>query len=68
MLYTPDFSKLFILETNASGVALGTVLTQKVDRENRSVAYGSHRFLDHETQYATIECECLAIQWGVKLF
>lgn len=62
MLFTPDFSKPFILENDTSGTALGTVPTQCVDGENRPVAYTIQRLLDHETCYATMGLECLDIK------
>lgn len=69
VLYTPDFNQPFILQTDATGTALAVVLTQKVDRENRSPTYySSHRLLNHEPWYATIEQERLAIKWGVDIF
>ncbi|MCO5548078.1 hypothetical protein L7F22_001535 [Adiantum nelumboides] len=44
-----DFSKEFEVVTNASGLALGGVLTQ----EERPIAYTSRKLRDHEKNYPT---------------
>jgi hypothetical protein len=36
-----DFSKTFIVQTDASGVALGAVLSQEVDGVRQPIAYAS---------------------------
>lgn len=65
MLYTLNFNCPFILETDASGMALVAVLTQKLNKENRPVIYASGQLEDHETWYATIEWEYLTIKWEI---
>lgn len=67
LLQYPDFSteNEFILQTDASGLAIGAVLSNKDDRP---VAYASRSLNKSELNYATIEKELLAIVWAVKYF
>ncbi|RDD36252.1 Retrovirus-related Pol polyprotein from transposon 17.6 [Trichoplax sp. H2] len=69
VLHRPDYIKPFILQTDASGYALGTILSQ-IDTNGleRPVAYASRRLLPAEINYATIEKECLAVVWGIETF
>lgn len=68
VLQYPDFSKPFILTTDASNFALGAVLSQGTPPNDRPVAYASRTLNDSETRYSTIEKELLAIVWGCKYF
>ena len=55
LLVFPDFEKEFILETDASGVGLGTVLAQKQDTGVRApIAYASCTLQKHEKNYGVI--------------
>jgi phospholipid-translocating ATPase len=62
---SPDFSKPFILQTDASGIGIGAVLSQS---EDCPIAYYSRKLLDRERKYATVEQECLAIFAGIRAF
>ena len=69
ILRNPDFSKAFILQTDASNRGVGAVLSQKDDEgSDRPVAYFSRKLLQREERYSTIEKECLAIKLGVEAF
>ncbi|MCO5605435.1 hypothetical protein L7F22_059637 [Adiantum nelumboides] len=59
-----DFSKEFEVVTDASGLALGGVLTQ----EGRPVAYTSRKLRDHERNYPTHDLELLAVIHALKLW
>ena len=65
----PDFSRPFILQTDASEVGVGAILSQ-IDTEgyDHPVAYFSRKLLSREQKYSTIEKECLAIKLGVQAF
>lgn len=63
----PDFSRTFILQTDASGVGVGAVLSQG-EAEDQPIAYFSRKLLPREKAFSTIEKECLAIVLGVKHF
>lgn len=67
ILEYPNFSKenIFNLKTDASGSAIGAVLTNASDKP---VAYASRTLNKGEKNYCTIEKELLAIVWGVKYF
>ena len=69
ILRTPDFSRPFILQTDASDRGVGAVLSQ-VDKHNieHPVGYYSRKLLDREVKYSTVEKECLAIKIGVQAF
>ena len=67
ILSYPDFSSdnEFILQTDASGIAIGAVLSNK---DMRPIAYASRPLNKAELNYPTIQKELLAIVWGVKYF
>ena len=61
-----DYTKEFILETNASKEGLGAVLSQKqVDGQYHPVAYGSQALTAHEKNYHSTKLEFLALKWAV---
>jgi hypothetical protein len=68
VLRLPDFSKAFVLQTDASDCGIGTVLMQEDDGVKYPIAYASKKLLPRERNYSTIERECYAIVWGVHLF
>lgn len=60
----PDFSKSFTLTTDASNIALGSVLSQN----NKPIAFHSRTLNTAERNYSTIEKELLAIIDSCKHF
>lgn len=68
VLIYPDFSKPFILSTDASNFAIGAVLSQERDGEEHPCAYASRQLSPPEVSYATTEKELLAVVWGVNQF
>lgn len=68
VLQYPDFSKPFILTTDASKFAIGAVLSQGPVGQDRPVAFGSRTLTKTEESYSVIEKELLAIAWGCKYF
>ena len=65
----PNFTKQFILQTDASNRGVGAVLSQLGnDGKDRPVAYFSRKLLPREQKYSTVEQECLAIKLGVEAF
>lgn len=68
LLQYPDFTKPFVLTTDASDFALGAVLSQGPIGSDKPIAYASRTLNSTEARYSTIEKELLAIVWAVKHF
>lgn len=68
ILQYPDFTKEFILTTDASIHAIGAILSQGEIGKDLPIAYASRTLNKAETNYSTIERELLAIVWAVKHF
>ena len=69
ILKYPDFSRPFILETDASGCGLGAVLAQEQpDGRVHPIAYASRSLQKHEKNYGITELEGLGVVWAVKHF
>ena len=68
ILQYPNYKKEFFLETDASNVGLGCVLSQKDDqtRKLRPISYASRVLNKAERNCSTTEKEALAIVWGLK--
>jgi len=63
----PNFGNGFMLESDASGVGLGAILTQKQeDGTVQPIAYASRTLQSHERRYSATELEALGIVWPVK--
>ena len=60
-----DFSKPFILHTDASITGLGAALYQLQDGRERVVAYASRGLSKSETNYPAHKLEFLALKWAV---
>ena len=62
----PDYTKDFLLETDASKEGLGAVLSQKqADRHYHPVAYGSWALTAHDKNYHSTKLEFLALKWAI---
>ena len=68
VLTTPDWTRKFILQTDASATGLGYVSQKDQNEEEHPVAYGSKKLLPREQKYSAIEREGLAIVQGIKHF
>lgn len=68
VLRFPDFSKTFILQTDASGTALGAVLQQEVDGALAPVCFASRTLTAAERRLTVYELECAGAVFGVTKF
>ena len=67
LLQAPNFDDVFIVQTDAFEDGLGAVLGQANHKDQESPAvYISHKLLQREQMYSTIEKEALAINWAIK--
>jgi len=68
VLQYPDFTKPFLLTTDASGTAIGAILSQGQVGKDHPISYASRVLNDAEKNYSTIEKELLAIVYAVQHF
>jgi hypothetical protein len=68
LLIRPDFSKTFILKTDASALGFGAVLSQMVDKTERPIAYASRRTTRTEANYGSSQMEIAAVLYGIEHF
>lgn len=60
VLVYPDFSKRFILQTDASTKGLGAILTQEVDGTDYLIVFASRGLKQAEKNYPSFELEALS--------
>ena len=68
ILAYPDFGKEFILDTDASRLGIGGILSQVQDGEERVIAYASRAMNKHEQKYCVTRQELLAAVYFIKYF
>ena len=66
MLTYPDFSISFLIQTNASTVRLGAVITQRHHDLEKVIAFASRSMTEAERKWSRTEHECLAVYWAIK--
>ena len=69
MLHHPDWSKPFLIQTDASAKGLGAVLSQ-IDPDGKEcpVRYASRTLLPLESKWTTREQELIAVIWACETF
>ena len=68
ILTYPDFKIPFIVSTDASGTAIGGVLSQVQGSAEKVIAYWSRQLQKAERNYSTVEREALAVVCAIKEF
>ena len=69
ILKYPDYSREFILLTDASKTSLGAILSQKDDDgKEHPIIYDSRSLNIHEKNYDITKLEALAIMWAIKKY
>jgi hypothetical protein len=68
ILQYPDFTREFVLTTDASNEGRGAILSQGEIGKDLPVAYAIRNLNKAERNYSTSEKELLAVVWGVKHF
>ena len=68
ILAYPQHETPFILDTDASGVGLGAVLSQVQHGEEKVIAYAAKSLSKAERNYSTTRKELLAMIWGMEHF
>ena len=68
VLRSPNFDKEFTMSCDASNSGIGAVLLQESEGTLHPIAYFSKKFNAAQTNYSTIEKECLALVLGLQHF
>ena len=68
ILASPNFSKSFILDTDASDKSIGAVLSQNIEGKERVCAYASRTLSKSERKYCVTRKELLAVVHFIKYF
>ncbi|GFS58985.1 retrovirus-related Pol polyprotein from transposon 17.6 [Trichonephila clavipes] len=66
VLYSPDFTKPFIIQCDASNPGIGVVLSQVCENEEHPIMFLSKKLSLAEQKYSTTEKECAAIIFAVQ--
>jgi hypothetical protein len=68
VLQYPDFTKPFVLTCDASGYAVGAILSQGKIGHDKPICFASRTLNKAEQNYSTIEKELTAIVWACRHF
>jgi hypothetical protein len=68
VLCMPDFSRRFILKTDASSSAVAALLLQVVDGFRQPIAYASRTLTSPERNFSAYELHCFAVLFGLEKF
>lgn len=66
VLNQPDYTKDFILETDACSYGLGAILSQDFKEGRKPVIFISGKLKTEEVNYSISEKECLATLWAME--
>ena len=62
----PNFSVPFIVKTDASETAIGYVLTQRVEGDEKVISYGSKKLNQQQQNWPTYDREFFALVSGIR--
>lgn len=68
VLANPDYSKRFIIQSDASDTGVGAVLVQGEGEDECVIAYMSQKLSSAQQKYPTTERECLAVITAIEKF
>lgn len=68
VLASPDYTKPFTIQTDASDCGIGGILVQGSGETEKVVAYFSQKLSAAQRKYQTTERECLAVIVGIEKF
>ena len=68
ILAHPKHKGMFILDTDASDVAIGAILSQIQDNEEKVIAYGSKSLSKTQRNYCVTDRELLAVRYFTELY
>ncbi|GFV87929.1 retrovirus-related Pol polyprotein from transposon 297 [Trichonephila clavipes] len=66
VLYSPDFTKPFIIQYDAYNLGIGVVFSQVCENEEHPIMFLSKKLSLAEQKYSTTEKECAAIIFAVQ--
>jgi hypothetical protein len=67
ILYNPDYTKELIVQTDASDLGLGAILTQRNEAGvELPIVYLSRKLTERERAFSATERECLCIIWSLQ--
>jgi hypothetical protein len=67
-MLAPDWEVPFEIHCDASTEALGAILLQVVNKEEKVIMWASRTLNTTEKKYQVYELECLAVVWAVEVF
>ena len=67
-LWPPDHQQGYVIQSDASQFGVGATLLQRINGEERAIAYASRKLLPREQLYSTIERELLAVTFSLQKF
>ena len=68
VLHYPNWDHPFEIHTDASSEAVGAILCQRINGEERVIMYASKTLNEGERKYHIYEQEALAVAWAGEVF